>query len=1140
MAGSASRPGVYSLQLLFALLFLAASGLVDAGELFRPVPPDAQVTHFTRFNLRYTLRDVVADSVRKVEFYITEDMGRTWRLYGEDPTRTSPMTIQVPGEGVYGFVSVTTDRFGNREREPGPRTRPETVVIVDRTPPQAKWLAPLQDILSKNGTVEFSWESSDLYYGPTPVTIQYAHNAAAINRNAPWQTLKDKLPPSGSIVLTLPEDASGRYNFRLVAEDRAGNQTFANNPATLIIDSAPPRVTAVSPLKSNKLDVDIRVEADDGPDGSGVKNISLYASENRGILWELLKERNENGESTPVLRGPGDPIPFKAGRSGEYALWPVVFDRAENVSPLPAQGVPGPFILVIDTEPPTVTLSNSFLQGRGALLANEARIVEWTSYDPHPKEGGAAIHLSQDNGKTWQEIRVGLSPTGSAVVNFPLDANSEEAMLKATVEDDFGNVGEGLSQTFRISPADTVITNVVSVDNYIAQQTMPPSGGSSFYQPDDFDSQPPMIPPPPGSTIPPPAPIETPDMGGYPTFDPYTRQPGMTVGEPPVYMPPSAIDPYSVPPPGSPLYPESGVFVPDPGETGAGSFPSAMINSAVQSRQPIYTPPTSPAPTVQWNPTPAPETSGMPSSSTQPPAAIDPFAPPSGFPGFDSEPAPEVSAPPVVPAIPPPVASAGPPAPPNLAPPTDSFSPFDAGQGIDMAPPPLIDQTPPAVAPPVQQPFSFDSFGDTGLTPPPLPSEAGEGFGLPATPQPSVGFGEAPATPPAIPVQPETPPAPVVQQPAFQTAQPVPEAVASGIFDMAPQEVAPLPPIDSAGLDEQLRPPPIGQGGMQSDPRQLSNHYADEAKNYLEEGRLDLALDSANRAMSADGSNAVAYSRLAQVLSQQEPPNFPRAAALAREATNIGRDWYSWWTCADVFYRWAHVRNRMVQNEIRSGQRPSPDILDERNQAMNNAQIAVGNAARLVQAGSGMDQEQVAMSQGEITYLRALSIPEPVRPAPNAPAALQDDYRRSLATYKTSVTPILLEALPYFQTAMQLGGSPTYRETFHMGIISFRLGGLERDTGNMQVAAQYYEAAARYLEEATIASLVPAEGPREAYYMLAFCHDQLSEQPGRDRARHKEMALRYWRRTAEFYLSGTAYRDYAEQRIMALQQELGL
>ncbi len=1188
MASRVSRLGI----VILAALFVGTG--IGAGELFRPVPPDAQVTRFTRFNIRYTLRDVVADGVQKVEFYITDDMGKTWRLYGEDPDRTSPMTIQVPGEGVYGFVCVATDRFGNREREPGPRTRPETVVVVDRTPPQAKWLGPLKDILSQQPEVEFAWETSDPYLGPAPVRIKYAHNAASNHEpNADWQILQEKLPAAGSSRLLVPGEASGRYNFRLVVEDRAGNYTVAYNPATLTIDRDPPRIVSVSPLKSNKLDVDVMVEADDGPNGSGVKTISLYTSSNNGVVWDLTKETTPEGESVPVRRAPGQPIPFKAPQSGEYPLWPVVFDMADNASPMPPRGIPGPYVLVIDTEPPSVTLSNSFLEGRNAVLANETRVVEWTSYDPHPREGTGKVFLSLNNGSNWQEIRSGLSSTGSAVINFPFGSASEEAMLKVTVEDDFGNVGESLSQVFKLSAADTVITDVAPVGSQPDYGSYtPPSPvqtGDPYSQPDSYTQpyqQPaydqPYVPAPSTSTsayAPPASYGSGIDNYGAPS------QP---------YAPPTVGDSYS----GGLYGSTSSSSVPGQSESTAGSFPSAML-----SGQPLSTPtaPAASSPAAAQPPTFVPSPPLADSGAVQPPAAWAPTppaaaaqtpdlgsafvsspvsAPPSlTIPG-QQESAPGILPPPVsVPAAPaetatapsltipapPPASSAGssttalvlpPPAGSADAAAPDPFSDLGSGQGTtNLAPPPVMGGTSGSAASSSTSTFSFDDFSAGSLTPPPLPSEAASGLPTPtATPTASAA--------PAVPVVPAAPaaaqekasqslPLPALTAPSASPATPAapatlpaaaPAAPASTGFETGPQEVAALPNFDSAGLDDTLAPPPMAPAGtLPTDPRQLSNYYADEAKNYIDEGRMDLALDSATRSLNADNQNALAYARLAQVYVQQDPPNFPRAATLAKEATALGRDWYSWWACADVFYRWSHARNRAVQTQLRSGQRPAPDLLDERNQALNNAQIAIGNAARLVQqGGSETDREQVVMTQGEITYLRALSIPEPLRPAPNAPAAAQDEYRRSLATYKASVTPIFQEALPYFETAMQLGGSPSYRETFHMGIINFRLGGLEKDTGNSQQAARYYENAARYLEEATISTQVPAEGPREAYYMLAYCHDQLAEQPGRDRSRQKEMALRYWRRTAEFYAPGSSYRDYAEQRIIALQHELGL
>jgi hypothetical protein len=123
---------------------------------------------------------------------------------------------------------------------------------------------------------------------------------------------------------------------------------------------------------------------------------------------------------------------------------------------------------------------------------------------------------------------------------------------------------------------------------------------------------------------------------------------------------------------------------------------------------------------------------------------------------------------------------------------------------------------------------------------------------------------------------------------------------------------------------------------------------------------------------------------------------------------------------------------------------------------------------------------------------------------------------------------------------MAMGGPPEYTETFQLGIINFRLANLERDTANIAQATTYYQDAITFLEQATNAANAPKEGPREAYYMLALCYDQLAMQPSANRARHRELALRYWRQTADFYERESPYRVYAEQRIEALGEEMGL
>ena len=1168
-----------------AFCFLAAITLgiaAYAGELARPVPSDAQVTRFTRFNIRYTLRDIIAEGVQKVEFYISDDMGGTWRLYGEDPDKTSPMTVEVPGEGVYGFVSVVTDRFGNRERAPGPRTRPETVIVVDRTAPTAKWLAPTQDVLGRGQTVEMQWESADDYFGETPVKIQYAANAKDNHSpNANWQTARENLPANGSLTWTPP--GSARYNFRLLAEDRAGNLAVAYCAATVRVDNTPPLVTAVTPLRSNKLENDIAVEARDNDDGSGVKEYSLYTSDNGSATWTLVKE-NVGGESLPVKRRPGETIAWKAPRSGEYPLWPVVFDEAGNATPLPSIGVAGPYILVVDNEPPQVTLSNSFLMGRAAVLANETRRIEWTSYDPHIQEGSARILLSLDNGNTWRELRSSMPANGFETVNFPFSEQSEEAKLKVTVSDTFGNVGESVSETFKLSAAETTIDSVT-----------PRGGGSS--QNDIFNTGPSDV-----GIAPSPAPTMPSTSGGWFGF-------GGSSDSSPQQPPPASIPGFNTSGGGADIYGGgSDVYRPLGGgygsESSAGSVPQAMMRDTGRAGSTSgggsisgggsdifggYVPPPAgggfvPAPpgggiappsaggdlpgfgsssqdSAGWQPSPGAgmADSGLPSGfggsweSAQPPASqssdggfgMGGLVPPpgggtsaggmgdwassapagSGLGGSAADQWPSSTGE---------LASSG------LQPP--AFNGFGDDAGV-VAPPPVQPGSQSAFsegfAAPGMGGLSLDSLGGGNMMDDLELPGAPLAFGGPDQTQPGGGGGSGFLRPPSS--APDTPDATPQTRDSGTANQPWPGVTDSmpPLAQDGPPPVVPRLDGESGGglsLPQEIDRPqerPVNQ-------RQASQHYVNQSKAFREENRVDLARDSAQKAVDIDGTNPAAYMELAQVNARMEPPDYVTAANLAKEATNLQADWETWWNCADVFYVWANASNREIQAMQRNGQTPPINLIDERNSTLSNANIAINNAASVLPPGDRAAAKKVVVTQGMIAYQRALTVPEPSNPGATEDAYAMEDYRRRQAEYKASVSPLLQEAMPYFRSALSMGGAPEYSETFQLGIINFRLAGLERDTGNAAQATTYYQDAVTYLEQATNAANAPKEGPREAYYMLAHSHDQLSGQPTANRARHRELALRYWRQTADFYDIGSPYRIYAEQRIEALSEEMGL
>ena len=338
-----------------------------------------------------------------------------------------------------------------------------------------------------------------------------------------------------------------------------------------------------------------------------------------------------------------------------------------------------------------------------------------------------------------------------------------------------------------------------------------------------------------------------------------------------------------------------------------------------------------------------------------------------------------------------------------------------------------------------------------------------------------------------------------------------------------------MPQIDG-GLDSQVSiPQPIDSSLTQRpvDGRQASIRLTNEARSLREDGQVEAARNRGERAVEADPANPGALMELSQIYARMVPPDYVRAANLAKEATNLEANWETWWNCSDIFYIWANTTNREIQAMLRTGQTPPINFIDERNSTLSNAQIAVNNAASVLPQGDRDAARKVAVTQGMIAYQRALTIPEP--------GADQDKNE-----YKNMVTPLLREAVPLFENAMNAGGAPEYRELFQLGIINFRLAGLERDTGNASQAITHYQSSIQYLEQATTASNTPKEGPREAYYMLALSHDQVSALPGPERGRHKELALRYWRQTADFYEPDSTYHIYATQRIDALNEEMGL
>jgi hypothetical protein len=203
--------------------------------------PPVQLVNSPQVTINYEVTKAGPSGIGKVELWMTRDDGHTWQPFAEDPDLKPPMTVELPGEGVYGFSVVLQSRAGLKRRAPGQDEPPEIRVEVDTTPPDAK-LWKLEPDPTRRDTLIWTWTVSDRNLGPNPVTLQWAEK-----RDGSWQTVAADLPNTGRYAWQLQPNIPYRIYLRLIAHDRAGNISVAETDTPQLIDLREPegRLTGI-------------------------------------------------------------------------------------------------------------------------------------------------------------------------------------------------------------------------------------------------------------------------------------------------------------------------------------------------------------------------------------------------------------------------------------------------------------------------------------------------------------------------------------------------------------------------------------------------------------------------------------------------------------------------------------------------------------------------------------------------------------------------------------------------------------------------------------------------------------------------------------------------------------------------------
>lgn len=171
-----------------------------------------------RFSLEYELEAVGAGGVEAVELYGSNDGGRSWDRWGDDPDLKSPFDIETKGEGVFAFKIVVVSRNGLASPRPLPQDSPDIVIIVDKSEPDVRINAARYGEGNRAGNLVIRYSVEDHNLVQRPVSLAFSDNL-----KGPWTTIAAGLQNDGEYIWPGDPELPRELYLRIDAKDRAGN-----------------------------------------------------------------------------------------------------------------------------------------------------------------------------------------------------------------------------------------------------------------------------------------------------------------------------------------------------------------------------------------------------------------------------------------------------------------------------------------------------------------------------------------------------------------------------------------------------------------------------------------------------------------------------------------------------------------------------------------------------------------------------------------------------------------------------------------------------------------------------------------------------------------------------------------------------
>ncbi len=217
-----------------------------------PIGPDSfsegmsvRLVNSTKCNIDFAVEET-PKGVSQVEVWASQDNGQSWNMSGVSLDGKSPVTVEFPADGKYGYLFRVKPRHGLCPDPPKAGDTADGWLEVDTTKPVASLLGAVLDDDKENGELIITWSASDAHLDAQPVTLYFAFQPAG-----PWEPIAARIANTGSYNWKFPKGIGTEVFVRLEVADRAGNVTRCDMPSPVQIAAPRPkvRVLHVAPVK---------------------------------------------------------------------------------------------------------------------------------------------------------------------------------------------------------------------------------------------------------------------------------------------------------------------------------------------------------------------------------------------------------------------------------------------------------------------------------------------------------------------------------------------------------------------------------------------------------------------------------------------------------------------------------------------------------------------------------------------------------------------------------------------------------------------------------------------------------------------------------------------------------------------------